>query len=232
MFKPLIRLRVLFNWAALIFTFIFGIHYWLSHKSYVFDEKSLSAISRRHVDIASSIDISTAYSRVLQDLRDKYKGHILPDNDLQWVFMNSGGWMGSMCLLHASLTEYVLFFGTAVDTSGHSGRYWANITDTILTGTFYQWKEGALDRLTFKPGDTVFHAVGEATSVSWTAGTWMVEYGRGFIPSTLFFALADSFTSTLDFPTVFYIIRVYIKALLLEIGYYLGDLRQLIKDSI
>lgn len=29
--------------------------------------------------------------------------------------------MGSFYLLHASLTEYVLIFGTAVETSGHSG---------------------------------------------------------------------------------------------------------------
>lgn len=41
---------------------------------------------------------------------------------MQWIFMNAGGWMGSMCLLHASLTEYILFFGTAVETSGHSGK--------------------------------------------------------------------------------------------------------------
>lgn len=51
----------------------------------------------------------------------RYPGRILPDEDLQWVFVNAGGWMGSMCLLHASLTEYLLLFGTAVDTGGHSG---------------------------------------------------------------------------------------------------------------
>lgn len=54
-------------------------------------------------------------------LSPRYPGRILPDEDLQWVFVNAGGWMGSMCLLHASLTEYVLLFGTAVDTGGHSG---------------------------------------------------------------------------------------------------------------
>lgn len=55
----------------------------------------------------------------------RYPGHILPDEELQWVFVNAGGWMGSMCLLHASLTEYLLLFGTAVDTGGHSGNCWS-----------------------------------------------------------------------------------------------------------
>lgn len=40
------------------------------------------------------------------------------------MFVNAGGWMGAMCLLHASLSEYVLLFGTALGSHGHSGQCW------------------------------------------------------------------------------------------------------------
>ena len=56
------------------------------------------------------------------ELQSKYPGHILPTNDIQWTFINTAGWMASICILHASLTEYVALFGTAMDTSGHSGK--------------------------------------------------------------------------------------------------------------
>eukprot|EP00064_Thunnus_orientalis_P010681 superscaffoldBa00001473_g10707 len=79
-----------------------------------------------------------------------------------------------------------------------------------------QWKEGTTKSELYYPGDTIIHSVGEATSVQWTAGTWMVEYGRGFIPSTLGFALADTLFSTQDFLTMFYTVQVYVKGLLLE----------------
>ena len=62
-------------------------------------------------------------------LRSQFSGHILPTGETEWIFINCGGWMGAMYLLHASLTEYVLFFGTAIDTSGHSGKC---ITTTLL----------------------------------------------------------------------------------------------------
>ncbi|KAK7501892.1 hypothetical protein BaRGS_00006978 [Batillaria attramentaria] len=224
-------LRFLAKCFIVLWFFCFCIHYWLLKKSYLFSEEDVAAIARKYV-VESNKEIPGAYSKVLEEFRRKYPGHILPDQDIQWIFMNAGGWMGAMCLLHASLTEYVLFFGTAVDTTGHSGRYWANISDTILIGTFHQWKEGALERITYGPGDTVFHAWGEATSVSWKAETWMVEYGRGFIPSTLGFALADTFFSTTDFLTLLYILNVYAKALLLETGFYLAEFRQYIKESL
>jgi len=72
-------------------------------------------------DATSAFDIKKAFQNVHRDLSAKYPGHILPASDLEWYFLNQGGLMGSICCLHASLTEYVLFFGSAVDTTGHSG---------------------------------------------------------------------------------------------------------------
>ncbi|XP_048875011.1 sigma non-opioid intracellular receptor 1 [Brienomyrus brachyistius] len=197
------------------------LRYWMESKQYVFNKEDVAKLAKQY----AGQDPDQAFSKVVVELRRKYPGHILPDEDLQWVFVNAGGWMGSMCLLHASLTEYVLLFGTAVDTSGHSGRYWAEISDTVISGTFRQWKEGTTKSEMYYPGDTILHAAGDATSVQWSAGTWMVEYGRGFIPSTLGFALADTVFSTQDFLTFFYTVRVYVKALLLEANTFLTESR-------
>ncbi|XP_063309626.1 sigma non-opioid intracellular receptor 1 [Pelobates fuscus] len=212
-----VRLAVLLAVLAVIIQLLRG---WINSKNYTFTKEEIAGLAKEY----SGLDYEVAFSKIIIELRKKHPGHILPDEDLQWVFVNAGGWMGSMCLLHASLTEYVLLFGTAIDTSGHSGRYWAEISDTILSGTFRQWKEGTTKSEIFYPGDTIVHEVGEATSVQWSAGTWMVEYGRGFIPSTLGFALADTLFSTQDFLTFFYTIRVYTKGLLLETQTYLSEL--------
>ncbi|XP_036385643.1 sigma non-opioid intracellular receptor 1 [Megalops cyprinoides] len=200
----------------IVFTLVY-LQYWMANKQYIFNKEDVAKLAKQY----SGQDHEQAFTKVVVELRRRYPGHILPDEDLQWVFVNAGGWMGSMCLLHASLTEYVLLFGTAVDTSGHSGRYWAEISDTIISGTFRQWKEGTTKSEVYYPGDSIVHKIGEATSVQWSAGTWMVEYGRGFIPSTLGFALADTVFSTQDFLTLFYTVQVYMKALLLEANTFL-----------
>ncbi|NP_001161620.1 opioid receptor sigma 1-like protein [Saccoglossus kowalevskii] len=203
----------LLKWAIVIAIATFAIQFWLETKTYLFDDASIAKIAEKYVGLPHE----EAFAKITPVLRDKYGSeHFLQDDDMQWIFVNAGGWMGSMCLLHASLTEYVLFFGTAVDTVGHSGRYWANISDTILTGSFRQWKEGELKSEVFKPGDTIVHVFGEATAVQWSHDTWMIEYGRGFIPSTLGFALADTLFGTTDYMTLFYTLRIYSKALLQE----------------
>ena len=61
------------------------------------------------------------------------------------------------------------------------------------------------------------HGIGEAAAVQWSAGTWMVEYGRGFIPSTLGFALSDNIFGTQDFYTFYRTLRIYAIAVMQEI---------------
>jgi len=224
-------LKRLFVALLVIALFVAVIHVWLSSKKYVFTEEAVSNVAKKHVLSGKAAplpaDIKAAYAKVYKDLRAKYPGHILPESDLQWMFVNAGGWMASMCLLHASLTEYVLFFGTAIDTAGHSGRYWANISDTLLTGEFRQWSEGEMSASVHLPGKLVLHEWGSVTQVEFKSGTWMVEYGRGFIPSALGFTLADTFFSTQDFVNLFYILRIYAKALFLEASYYVAHMDEL-----
>ncbi|CAL8280207.1 unnamed protein product [Merluccius merluccius] len=198
---------------------VLAVQHWLATKQYVFTREDVARIAKQY----AGQDHDHAFSKIVVELRKRYPGHILPDEDLQWVFVNAGGWMGSMCLLHASLSEYVLLFGTALDTGGHSGRYWAEISDTIISGTFRQWKEGTTESQLYYPGDTVVHGAGEAAAVRWSSGTWMVEYGRGLIPSTLAFALGDTVFSTLDPVTLLRTARLYCRALLLEAWSSLED---------
>jgi len=91
--------------------------------------------------------------------------------------------------------------------------------------------EGASDAVVFydicETGAVVYHEWGSVAAVHFKAGTWTVEYGRGFLPSTLGFAAADTLFSTLDFVSLFYMMRVYAKAMLLEAGYYMTHVQEL-----
>lgn len=42
-------------------------------------------------------------------------------------------------------------------TCTYLGRYWANISDTLLTGQMKQWKEGELQARTFHSGKQIYN---------------------------------------------------------------------------
>ncbi|GJQ13023.1 hypothetical protein GpartN1_g4814.t1 [Galdieria partita] len=167
-----------------------------------FDKDVIRKIAERAVDLPRE----EAFRNVSKELQAAFPQLIY---DTKWIFINAGGWMGSFYLLHASLTEYVLLFGTAIETSGHSGRYWIDIYDTLLRGTFYQWSEGTTHYVTYSAGDTIYHPRFSATAVHWKEDTWMLEYARGPIISSLLFALSDSMFSTQDWLTIYKSVQIY-----------------------
>lgn len=86
----------------------------------VFTPESMAEIARTAIVHSASVNgtAQTTIDSVVQQLRSKYPAHVLKDP--QWVFNNAGGAMGSMLVLHISLVEYVIIFGTAVGTTGHT----------------------------------------------------------------------------------------------------------------
>jgi len=173
---------------------------------YLFDPHVLHEVARS----ALGLPTRDMVEKIAGELASLYPGQIDPDPP--WVFNNAGGAMGAMALLHASIREYVIIFGTPIGTEGHTGRHTADDFFIILEGEQWAFRQGSVEREVYKAGDMHILPRGEAKAYRIPEHGWALEYARGWIPPMLPFGLADTLTSTLDLPTLGRTLGLYTRA--------------------
>jgi C-8 sterol isomerase len=180
---------------------------------YIFDPQVLHDTARGALAAGGSLRDKVAHIR--QDLAARYPGHIRLEDE--WVFNIAGGALGQMTILHASITEYVIVFGSPIGTEGYSGRFFADDYFVILEGEQWAYSAGDEGRLEFRPGDLHHLPRGEARGYRMPDRCYALEYARGLIPTMLPFGFADSFTSTVDPMPVMDTLRIYTRAVVGEL---------------
>jgi C-8 sterol isomerase len=165
--------------------------------------------------IAAGDTLREKIASLRKTLDARYPGHIRMEDE--WVFNIAGGALGQMTILHASITEYVIVFGSPIGTEGYSGRFFADDYFTILEGEQWAYSEGDEGKSVFRAGDTHHLPRGHARGYRMPDRCYALEYARGVIPTMLPFGLADSFTSTLDPLPVANTMRIYARAVVGEL---------------
>jgi len=140
--------------------------------------------------------LSKRFDRIAETLKSVYGDHIHTGEE--WIWSNAGGIMCSMRVLHTSLNEYLLFCGTAVGTEGHSGRHRADLYDIVIHGDLQTFKPDQFQPTTWKPSEMSYLTKGTTNGSHLGKECWLLEYGRGNIPSLFPFALGDTVFSTQD----------------------------------
>ena len=142
-------------------------------------------------------------------LREIYPGRIV-DGQI-WSFNNAGGVMGSMVMVHVSVTEYIIIFGTALGSNGHSGRFLLDDYFMVLEGEQWTQRAGDTEMWRFEPGSINHLPKGEAFQYRMPGRCYAMEYARGWIPTMMPFGIVEVFTSTLDFHTLWKTLWIYTK---------------------
>ncbi|KAG8984858.1 C-8 sterol isomerase [Tulasnella sp. JGI-2019a] len=185
----------------LLLALVSSIYYWLDgikERWYIFDPTELHNLA--NAAIAQSPDNTTQIvSHIVSNLIEKHGlKHINPRED-EWVFNNAGGAMGGMYVIHASITEYLIIFGTSIGTEGHTGRHTADDYFNILQGEQWAYSPPSLVKEVYPAGSVHHLRRGTTKQYKMHDGCFALEYARGWIPPMLPFGLADTLTSTLDF---------------------------------
>jgi len=185
--------------AALVSALVYALDSRLE-SFYIFTPDQLHDLSLRAIG-AHGNDTRAVVGYIVGELSEKLPGGYV-NLDEEWIFNNAGGAMGAMYIIHASITEYLIIFGTAIGTEGHTGRHTADDYFHILAGTQLAYTPGSYEPEVYPQGSVHHLHRGTVKQYKMDEACFALEYARGWIPPMLGFGYADTFTSTLDFPTL------------------------------
>ncbi|EGC32603.1 hypothetical protein DICPUDRAFT_155426 [Dictyostelium purpureum] len=156
------------------------------------DTKVLHECTKKGV----GLPIDQAFEVIHKELIKHYPQFIAAKRN--WLLFNGGGAMGQMCVLHASLSEYLIFYGTPLYSQGHSGRYLMDVYDFMIQGETKQFFPGYFKPINFPAGQYSYLPMMVAKGYCCERESYMLEYGRGIIPLALPYFLCSSIFVTLD----------------------------------
>jgi len=136
---------------------------------YVFDPDVLHKIASETASM-KNLTSEQKFQRITVELHKIYPQYI--DVDEEWMFNVAGGAMGHMTLLHCSITEYVIIFGSPIGTEGFSGRFFSDDYFTIIEGEQWSYEAGEVTARVFKPGDRNIMPRGHATGYRMPSKTY------------------------------------------------------------
>ncbi|TIA87825.1 hypothetical protein E3P99_02951 [Wallemia hederae] len=182
------------NWKYLLLATVIGLSYLICSvlegmvdKFYIFTPEELHAVAT--VSMSRNSETRGVIDDIVAQLKESHPGRSINlDED--------------MYIIHASITEYLIIFGTALGTEGHTGRHTADDYFSILEGEQWAYEADSLTKEVYPKGSVHHLKRGTVKQYKMPDTCWAMEYARGWIPLMLPFGYADTFFSTFDFHTL------------------------------